>query len=111
MSLNLPPSTAPAERSHAAELRALRRAHARAAVLEISELELSERVRALSRGVERSARYVARVVVDDQGLRALVRAAARVAALERELVVTKQARRRTAAEISVRTRRLLDGAR
>lgn len=111
MSIDLPPPTAPAERSRAAELRALRRAHARAAELEISELELGERVRALGGAVDRSSRYVRRIVVDDIGLAALVRASARVALLERELLLTRQARRRIASEIRIRTRRLLEGAR
>lgn len=108
MSVELPAPTAPRERTRADELRALRRAHANAAALEIAELELAERVRALGGVVTRSSFYTSRTVVDDRGLRALVAATERVAALERELLVTRQARRRVAAEIRVRTRRLRD---
>jgi hypothetical protein len=111
MSVDLPPPTVRGERSRAAELRALRRAHARATALEISDLELAERLRSLGGAVERSIRFTSRRVVDNEGLHALVAAAKRVAALERDLLVTGQARRRTAEEIRVRTRRLRGGAR
>jgi len=109
MSVDLPPPSFPPTSSRAAELRALRRAHARASALEISELELEERVRALGGQVERSSRHVAREVVDDPGLAALVAASKRVSSVERELLVTRQARRRASEEVRVRTRRLLDG--
>jgi hypothetical protein len=111
MSVDLPAQLLPEERSPADELRALRRAHARAASLEISELELVERARALGGAVERSARYTGRVVVDNPSLHVLTAAAKRVAALDRELLVIRQARRRVAAEIKARTQRLRGGAR
>ena len=111
MSVDLPPPTVGPERSRSVELRALRRAHARAIALEISELELAERLRSLGGAVQRSVRYTSRHVVENDGVHALVAAAKRAAALELDLLVTRQARRRTTEEIRVRSRRLRGGAR
>lgn len=109
MSVHLPPSEVSLEPSRAAELHALRHAHALATELEIDELELSEQFRSLSRRVDHSMRFASRNVVDDEALQSLVDAAKRVAVLERELLVTRQAQRRVAAEIATRARRLMGG--